>query len=397
MQGANRAAGVMMDTEQDMPPAGEPILRRMVAPPRVSQLAADAPAPRSLSEQGRLALGRALRACGNLPISPATMTEGRMPLCELLERLETGMFIGILENGAAAPGLVILDADIATAAADYQTLSRIPTITPNTRRKPTRTDSALVAPVMDLMLADLDHSADPDSGWGRGYRFASFMEEPRPVGLILDDCDYVVLQTDLATIPPPPGVTGGADTPAEASDERRSGAFLLAVPLAPPPDPFDEPAPPESTPDAHDASAPAADALPRSDIATTMRHAMQRYPVKLNAILARIPMPLGQATQLRPGDVLEVPVCALEQVQVEGVDGLPIATARLGQAHGNRAVRITSDQQTPEDPTFLSAALSQPPEDTAPPGLPADPEPPEDPFDMEPLAMMSEPMDFDSI
>lgn len=409
-----------MDTELDNSPAeeavataasgGESVLRRKLAPPRTPPASEAAAPPRALSEQGRLALGRALRACGNLPINVGDMTEGQMPLCELLEQLENGMFLAILESDTAGPGLVLLAGDMATAAVDYQTLARIPPVTDATRRKPTRTDAALVAPVVDLTLAELDSIADPASGWGRGYRFASFMEDPRPINLILDDCDYTILQADLSTFALPASLSGAADGSQDPEDPSRSGVFLLALPVAPAPDPFEAPTPAPSESAGEEAPAP-------HDLPAAVRTAMQAYPVLLNAILARIPMALGDATQLRPGDMLEVPLCALEQVQVEGVDGSPVATARLGQAHGNRAIRITSKDHRSDDPTFLSAALLQPsdpgmsPESPADPGPDgamegadafglADPELQDPPFDtgaLEPAELPPDPIDFDNM
>ena len=348
-----------LGTEPGGEPAGEVILRRMLASARVSGDSDDAPpTARSLGESARLAFGRALRVCDNLPFSVADLTESRMPLCEVLERLESGMFLAVLENGAAGPGLIILDADIATAVVDFQTLGQIPPALPESRRKPTRTDSALVAPLVDQMLTELDAMPAPDSGWATGYRFASFMDDPRPIGLILDDCDYIVLQTHLAAIPPRSAALAGHAPVQPEAERARTGAFLLALPVTPIADPVAANIAPhdgeEPMPDGQPTAAPA-----DSGIAQAMRSALQAYPVTLNAILARVPMALGAATTLKPGDMLEVSVCALEQVRIEGLDGLPIATARLGQARGNRAVRVTSDQPARDDPKFLSAALSQ--------------------------------------
>ncbi len=68
--------------------------------------------------------------------------------------------------------------------------------------------------------------------------------------------------------------------------------------------------------------------------------AVQNLTAVLDAVLGRVQMPLERALALAPGDALELPLSALEDVSLVGLDGVCYARARLGQARGVRAVRI---------------------------------------------------------
>ena len=64
---------------------------------------------------------------------------------------------------------------------------------------------------------------------------------------------------------------------------------------------------------------------------------------RLGAILHRVTLPLGAVMALLPGEILPLPAAALGHVVVEGVDGRPLATGKLGQNRGMRAVRLVPE------------------------------------------------------
>ena len=53
-------------------------------------------------------------------------------------------------------------------------------------RKPTRTDAAMVAGLIDAALAGLEQALlqEADLVWAGGFRYASFLDDARPIGLL---------------------------------------------------------------------------------------------------------------------------------------------------------------------------------------------------------------------
>jgi flagellar motor switch protein FliM len=64
-------------------------------------------------------------------------------------------------------------------------------------------------------------------------------------------------------------------------------------------------------------------------------------PAVLDAVLARITLPLSEVLAIAPGDWLRLGTAALDRVDLQGLDGLRRFGARLGQNRGMRAVRLT--------------------------------------------------------
>lgn len=62
----------------------------------------------------------------------------------------------------------------------------------------------------------------------------------------------------------------------------------------------------------------------------------------LDAVLVQLPVPLKDIQRWTPDDVLEVPADALSNVTLGRRGGSVVATARLGQAHGHRALRLSA-------------------------------------------------------
>lgn len=61
---------------------------------------------------------------------------------------------------------------------------------------------------------------------------------------------------------------------------------------------------------------------------------------QLEAVIARVKLPLGQVTSLREGDLLPLPLAALDRVGLDSSSGQTVGQGRLGQNRGMRAVRL---------------------------------------------------------
>ena len=60
----------------------------------------------------------------------------------------------------------------------------------------------------------------------------------------------------------------------------------------------------------------------------------------LHAVLSRVTLPLAEVMGLKAGDVLPLPNAAIDRLEVQGLDGRRVATAKLGQQRGMRAIRL---------------------------------------------------------
>lgn len=282
----------------------------------------------------RIALARAAQDRMGLALDVVRLTQDRRTLGELLELPPDLAFLAVLEGPAEALGLIVLSPPVLAGLIEAQTTGRVTAQTPPPRR-PTRIDAAMVATLIDAALAGLDHALidEADLDWAGGYRYASFIDEARALGLLLEDIPYRVLVAETV-------LAGGA----------RVGPVILALPAETrghriaPPVPDDVPAAPPAF---------------AEDLARTVLGAN----AELDGVIARVTLPLHVVMGLRAGDVLPLGAAQLDRVVLEGVDGRPMAQAHLGQNRGMRALRLgepTSDRaartatlpfQPPEDPT----------------------------------------------
>ena len=88
---------------------------------------------------------------------------------------------------------------------------------------------------------------------------------------------------------------------------------------------------------------------------------------RLDAVMARLTLPLRQVMEMAVGDVLPLASAALETVALETLDGRRVSLCRLGQIRGMRAVRIVEAGQR----AFVAPLPSVP---AAPAAVPAVPE-----------------------
>ena len=90
-------------------------------------------------------------------------------------------------------------------------------------RKPTRTDAAMAVEFIDAALAGFEQIIAEGGGnvagggdWAAGYRYAAFIDDPRPLHLMLEDGDYHLLAADLIL-----------------EEGSRGGQIYLALPMLP--------------------------------------------------------------------------------------------------------------------------------------------------------------------
>lgn len=306
------------------------ILRRKIAAQRRS--AAEA-VPETALRALRLALGRAARAEAGLDIEVVRVSDRRLSLAELLEVPPERAFLAILEGPEGALGLMALSYPLMAALIEMQTIGRLTAAVPPPRR-PTRTDAAMVAGVVDRCLRDLEATLAeaPDLAWAGGFHYASYLEDPRPLGLLLEDEPYRVMGAEIT-------IGGGS----------RTATVVLALPAA------------------GRGAKPAAKAAPEREEARSVRAwsqgmqaAVGGATVCLDAVMTRVRLPLERLMTLAPGALLPIGTASLDSVSLETRDGRRVAEARLGQNRGMRALRLTRIEDVPQAPRQASQVSTQP-------------------------------------
>lgn len=256
-----------------------------------------------------LAIARAAQEEMGLTLDLRDVTVERRDLAELAELLPDPALIAVLDEGRGeATGFAVVDAALTCAMVEAMTTGRLLPGAGGARR-PTRTDAAMLAPVLDRALAGFETALDGVAGvdTARGYRFAAQADGARALTLLLEEGPFRLLRARGV-------LDGGA----------REGALLLGLPdraVAPPP----SLAPP----------APADDRF-TEEFAAQVAEAQ----VRLEAVLLRLSLPLGTVLGLAPGQDVALPKADIGKVALEGADGRRVATGQLGQQGGLRAIRL---------------------------------------------------------
>jgi flagellar motor switch protein FliM len=263
----------------------------------------------------RLALARSARDLMKLPLDVVSLTLERRSVGELLELPPERALIGVLEGPQQTMGLWVACPTVLSALIEVQTLGRVSTA-PAVPRKPTRTDAAMVAEFADAALKMLESSLaeEPDLIWAGGFRYASFLDDPRPLGLLLEDEPYRVLRAEVS-------LAGGA----------KSGTILMALPAE------------------GRGSLPVLRAEVTAEIdpgpifTAQLADRVNGADSQMEAVLARLTLPISVMLALQSGEILPLPLAALDRITLEGIDGRRLAMGKLGQNRGMRAVRLTPE------------------------------------------------------
>ncbi|MDO5606381.1 MAG: FliM/FliN family flagellar motor C-terminal domain-containing protein, partial [Paracoccus sp. (in: a-proteobacteria)] len=294
------------------------------------------PVPRMTPERAvATALTRAARQSCGLELYPTQVRIGAATLAELSEILPEQALLLVVEGADGDLGVVALCPAMLASVIEMQSLGRVAAHPPRARRG-TRTDAAICAGFVNAALAGMAAElAAPGMGdMVPPFRFASFVEDAKPLTLMLDDIAYRSFRLEARI-----GRAG-----------QREGVLLLMLPEAAgrhvPPGlaMADHPWPGTPAPPAGGVPArlPGTGGAALPGTATSLSRAMAEVPVGLSAVLCRREIPLGDLRALAPGAVLALPRGAMGQVRLEAAGGLLVARGKLGTLHGNRALRIAN-------------------------------------------------------
>lgn len=283
----------------------------------------------------RLALARAARDQLKAALEVSTLTQARVGLAEVLEVPPDRALVAVLEGPGEGLGMLALSPEVFQAMVEVLTIGRVAQ-TAAAARKPTRTDAAMLAPMIDAALIDLEAglAEEADLTWAGGWRYASFLEDPRPLGLMLEDIAYRLLTVEV-----------------DLSLGARRGRVVLALPA-------------EGRgrkPRSKAAGAIADTVAAERRFAEELAEQLSGAEVRLEAVLTRVSLPLSRVVGLAVGDQLVLSAAGLDKISLEGLDGRKMAEGRLGQNRGLRAVRLTAGVSAGRGPapTADAAVLAQ--------------------------------------
>lgn len=264
----------------------------------------------------RVALARAARDQMKLPLEVRSLALGRAGLAEVLELPPDRALIAVLEGPEEGLGVLTIAPEVLQAMVEILTIGKVSTSTPPPARRPTRTDAAMVAPMLDAALADLERSLEQEADlvWAGGWRYASFLDDPRPLGLMLEEFSYRVLQAEL-----------------DLADGARQGRVQLILPAE------GRGRPPVR---AGTSRAASDEAHSHRAFAEALAEEVEAVECRLEAVLIRLSMPLSRILALAVGDILPIANASLDRVSLEGLNGRSLAEGKLGQNRGMRALRL---------------------------------------------------------
>ena len=329
------------DPGQAVPRGAMPgLLRRMLAarhrmerdqgkPPQLPKASAVTPARAAATACGRVAD----RLYG-LAVRPLAVEPGAMTLAELPELLPERALLAVLQGPGDCIGTLALCPEVVAALVEVQALGRV-TSRPVERRRPTRSESMLCTDFVDALMAELQLSLQGLPGFHQmpRLRFATALDDPRPLSLMLEDRPFRSIAFHLSL--------GGA--------EAREGRMLLVMPQSDEAQPLAPPPP---------AVAPCEPAAPPA-------RTMPDIPVELVGILCRRTVTLGELRGLGAGKLLHLPRVRLGDARVETLQGQLLASGKFGEYEGCHAIRL-------HDPLAPAADGTTP--DAVMPGL-TDPDP----------------------
>lgn len=258
----------------------------------------------------RLALARAARDAMGLDLEFRSLTVARRSLAEILEIVPDRALLALLDGPQGGLGVIMLGAAVTATFIEKQTLGRL-VAQPPAPRKASRIDAAMVAGVIDRALGGLDEALaeEADLAWAGGFRYASYLEDARPLGLMLEDEAYRVLSAEVAL-----------------GDAGREGRVILVLPAA------GRGASQASAPDLTEGEVP--------QFTEALSAQVMQADCRLDAVIGRLVLPLRQIMALQVGETLHLPMAALDSVSLETVEGRHVAAARLGQHRGMRALKL---------------------------------------------------------
>ena len=228
-------------------------------------------------------------------------------LAELTESLPAGGLLIVLEGEERARGLLHMQQPLLDALIEVQTTGQVDTVEGN-NRPATQIDAALSRDFIDMLLSSLDTEME-DMGIGNivmRMHFGTVITDRKQLPLLVPERGFHVFQANVSV-----------------AQDAKNGSLLLALP----------------------GTQTAAASWPKRGPDPVWRAAFHRTlsqaRLQFGTVLFRRQISLKSALALKPGSVIPFDAEVMGMVRVEDNLGRAVVKGRLGQASGNRALRLT--------------------------------------------------------
>lgn len=294
------------------------------------------------------AMARAVEKLYRLPAVPLELSPAAITLAEMAELLPSPALLSVVEGAGEAIGVVAICPTLMTALIEVETLGRI-TARQVEPRRPTRSDAMICADFVNTLLGELGEEMTRIDGFENfaGFRYASFMDDQRPLLLMLDDSPYRSLRFRLRL-----GQSPGREGEVFVALPQKQAATALPLTRD------DRAAAPNPGIGQQTQVTPAAaeqpPAEPGPDIALLMREA----PIDVIGVLCRRRLRLGLLRHLAPGQILPLPRVDLAETRLETRLGQLLAIGKLGESGGYHAIRLGSAEAMSAEPGAAPVSFS---------------------------------------
>ncbi|MCB1368703.1 MAG: FliM/FliN family flagellar motor switch protein [Rhodobacteraceae bacterium] len=280
--------------------SGENIIRRKIA-----AIGDGAAPPAGLLMALETALGKVAREMFDVDAAFEAVAPGDGDLASLLKTVPQPGLLMVLGTAGGAGGLICLDPLMVNAMVELMTGAG-PKQVYRTPRVPTQIDAALCRDFVAALGRQLaiESQALPGAPMVPALSLTGHETDAARLAYGLAQGRYGMFSGKLA-------FQGGI----------RGGEILLALPLA--------------------MLGTARAVMPGGQWAAAMSAAVTGAPFAMRAVLDRVAMPIGQALDLKAGDLVPVPASALSDLTLESISGEVLFRGRLGQKDGRKAVCLT--------------------------------------------------------
>ncbi len=268
----------------------------------------------------RQAVARAAEDVAGMEVSVSGFAKEKTTIDKIVESLKEPHLIYLTEGPDGAIGLALLNAQVMAAVIEQLTTGRVVPSQADPRAA-TRTDAVIIATILDRILELFDEGlaqmteAPPVAG----YRQSVSLEDGRAVTMALEDMPYRLYRLSL-----------------DFGRGAKSGELCLIFPFDP-------------------AGKDAIECSIQAQWRSNWRAAVMQTLVLVEAVLHRFTIPLDEIGALAVGTRIPIPLTAVSRVSLEGENNRCVATGKLGQCNGHRAVRVAAGSAT-ESP--LTSELS---------------------------------------
>ncbi|MEP2027759.1 MAG: FliM/FliN family flagellar motor switch protein [Paracoccaceae bacterium] len=284
--------------------APQPVLRRKVAAAREDQSLRAMSLPKAL----RLTAPKVANSLFGLPLAVIGVTEKRVTQSEAWALFSDETLLVLLDGPGGIVGAASLDGELVGALIQQQTTGQVGPAE-DEKRAMTRTDAAMVAPLLDgiLQRGSALMETEAERLVMQGFKFGARAEDSRMLSLALDASVFHVFKLSL-------DVGRGA----------RQADFVLCLPvqiIQPP------------APNVDEQSDPVDDRLDKI---------VMSVPTELTAVLCKLRLSLSELGRFQSGDIIPVAGSTIEKTGLHGQTGRKISQGKLGQSGGYRAVRLSA-------------------------------------------------------